>query len=66
MVRSARTQLTQNRLERRFVGNVRLRFNYRPGSDLYLVFNEERGTPADAGVLLARGFVVKLSYLRQF
>ncbi len=55
-----------NSLERRFVGNVRLRFNYRPGSDVYLVFNEERGTPAGANGLVARGFVVKLSYLRQF
>jgi hypothetical protein len=55
-----------NSLERRFVGNVRLRFNYRPGSDVYLVFNEERGTPTDANGLVARGLVVKLSYLRQF
>ena len=55
-----------NSLDRRFVGNFRLRFIYRPGSDLYLVFNEERGVPSDAGALLSRGFAVKLSYLWRF
>ncbi len=53
-------------LKRRFVGNLRLRFNYRPGSDLYLVFDDERGTPSEPGGRLARGFMVKLSYFRQF
>jgi hypothetical protein len=53
-------------LDRRFVGNLRLRFNYRPGSDRYLVFNEESGQPFDADALVARGFVVKMSYLWQF
>ena len=55
-----------NSLDHRFVGNLRVRFNYRPGSDLYLVFNEERGEPSDPGALLSRGFAVKLSYLWQF
>jgi len=55
-----------NSLDRRFVGNFRLRFIYRPGSDLYLVFNEERGEPSDPGSLRSRGFAVKLSYLWQF
>ena len=52
-----------NSLDRRFVGNFRLRFIHRPGSDLYLVLNEERGEPADPRALLGRGFAVKLSYL---
>jgi hypothetical protein len=61
-----------NSLDRRFVGNLRLRFNYRPGSDLYLVLNEERGTaepPTTAvtpGVPATRGVALKLSYLWQF
>jgi hypothetical protein len=55
-----------NSLERRFVGNFRLRFIHRPGSDLYLVFNEERGEPDDPGALLGRGAAVKLSYLVRF
>jgi hypothetical protein len=55
-----------NSLDRRFVGNARLRFIYRPGSDLYLVFNEERGGPEGASLLVARGFAVKLSYLWRF
>jgi hypothetical protein len=55
-----------NTLERRVVGNFRLRYTYRPGSDLYVVLNEERGVPGDPGFLIGRGIVVKLSYLRQF
>jgi hypothetical protein len=55
-----------NSLDRRFVGNFRLRYIYRPGSDLYLVFNEERGEPGDADFLVSRGFAVKLSYLWRF
>jgi hypothetical protein len=53
-----------NSLDRRFVGNFRLRFIYRPGSDFHLVFNEERaGTGAP---LVGRGLAVKLSYLLRF
>ncbi len=55
-----------NSLERRFVGNFRLRFIHRPGSDLYLVFNEERGEPGDPRSLVGRGAAVKLSYLVRF
>jgi hypothetical protein len=55
-----------NSLDRRFVGNLRLRFIHRPGSDLYVVFNEERGEPDDPRALLGRGVAVKLSYLVRF
>jgi hypothetical protein len=55
-----------NSLERRFVGNFRLRFIHRPGSDLYLVLNEERGESGDPSALLARGAAIKLSYLVRF
>ena len=55
-----------NSLDRRFVGNFRLHFIHRPGSDLYLVFNEERGEPGDPWALISRGAAVKLSYLVRF
>ncbi len=35
-------------------------------SDLYLLFNEERGEPGDPRALRSRGFAVKLSYLLRF
>jgi hypothetical protein len=55
-----------NSLDRRIVANVRLRFIHRPGSDLYVVFNEERGEPGDPGALLSRGFAVKGTWLIRF
>jgi hypothetical protein len=55
-----------NSLDRRFVGNLRLRYTWRPGSDFHLAFDEQRGEPSDAGSLRGRGLVLKLSYLRQF
>ncbi|HSD67356.1 MAG TPA: DUF5916 domain-containing protein [Vicinamibacteria bacterium] len=55
-----------NSLDRRLVANVRLRFIYRPGSDLYVVFNEERGEPGDPRALLSRGFAVKGTWLVRF
>jgi hypothetical protein len=55
-----------NSLDRRFVGNFRLRFIHRPGSDLYVVVNEERGVPGDPRALVGRGVAVKLSYLVRF
>jgi hypothetical protein len=63
---SAQAYVQYNSLEQRFVGNLRLRFIHRPGSDLYLVFNEERGAPDAPGALVSRGFVTKLSYLWRF
>ncbi len=63
---AANAFVQHNSLDRRFVGNFRLRFSYRPGSDLYVVFNEERGEPGDPRALLSRGFAVKLSYLLRF
>jgi hypothetical protein len=53
-----------NDLEDRFVTNLRLALRYRPGSDFYLVFDDERGT----GARIApdrRGIVAKLTYLHR-
>jgi hypothetical protein len=55
-----------NSLDRRLVANVRLRFIHRPGSDLYVVFNEERGEPGDPRALLSRGFALKGTWLVRF
>jgi hypothetical protein len=63
---SADVHTQYNSLERKLVGNFRLHFIHRPGGDLYLVFNEERGEPGDPAPLLARGAAVKLSYLVRF
>ena len=64
---SSQVYVQYNSLERKLVGNFRLRrFIHPPGSDLYLVLNEERGEPGDPGALLARGAAVKLSYLVRF
>jgi hypothetical protein len=73
---STQAYLQYNSLENRLVANLRLRFIYRPGSDFYVVFNEESGNPTgttgpgspieETRALLGRGFAVKLSYLVRF
>ena len=55
-----------NSLDRRLVTNLRLNFIHRPGSDLYVVFNEERGDGAPLRRVADRGFAVKLTYLTRF
>jgi hypothetical protein len=46
--------------------NVRFNFIHRPGSDLYLVFTEERGVDDDLWELADRGMVAKVTYLMRF
>ncbi|MDQ8153388.1 MAG: DUF5916 domain-containing protein [Gemmatimonadota bacterium] len=55
-----------NALDRRVASNVRFQYIFRPGSDLYLVLNEERGSLASLSTLQARGARFKLTYLRRF
>ncbi len=44
--------------------NFRLQYIYKPGSDLYVVYNDNRRTnPASHPSLMDRSFVVKLTYL---
>jgi len=47
--------------------NIRFNFIYRPGSDLYIVYNElaQTGLPADIFGQKDRQLVVKLNYLLQ-
>jgi hypothetical protein len=47
--------------------NVRLRWEYRPGSELFVVFNEERDTRTRSFPNLAnRAFIVKVNRLFRF
>ena len=55
-----------NSLERRLVTNLRLGFVHRPGSDLFVVFNEDRGDGVTLRHAASRGLAVKLTYLARF
>jgi hypothetical protein len=55
-----------NRLDRRLLANFRLDFIHRPGSDLFVVFNEERGDDASLRRVARRGGAVKLTWLTRF
>lgn len=54
-----------NGLDRALSSNLRFQYIFRPGSDLFLVFNETRGTPLDPWAAQDRGVRVKLAYLRR-
>jgi len=55
-----------NSLDRKLVTNLRLGFIHRPGSDLFVVFNEDRGDGATLRRVANRGLAVKLTYLARF
>ncbi len=52
-----------NSLDREFSTNVRFNFVHRPGSDLFLVFTENRGDDIGRWRLQDRGLVMKITYL---
>jgi hypothetical protein len=52
-----------NSLDRKLVTNLRLGFIHRPGSHLFVVFNEDRGDGESLRRVASRGFAVKLTYL---
>lgn len=52
-----------NSLDQDFTTNLRLNFIHRPGSDLFLVFTENRGDEARLWNLQDRGLVMKITYL---
>jgi hypothetical protein len=54
-----------NSLDRRIASNVRFQYIFRPGSDLFLVYNEERGSLTSMSTLQARGTRLKIAYLRR-
>lgn len=55
-----------NGLDDSFDTNFRLNVIHRPGSDLFVVFNETRGVPDDAFRLATRTAVAKLTYVTRF
>ncbi len=55
-----------NGLTDQLLTNVRFNFIHRPGSDLYLVFTEDREREDDVWRTEDRGMVVKLTYLVRF
>ena len=52
-----------NSLDRRVGANIRINFMHRPGSDLFLVLNEQRGGVDRLWDPSSRGGVAKLTYL---
>ena len=50
--------------------NLRFRWEYKPGSEMFVVFTEDRDTdplmPDRFSELRNRGFVVKVNYLYRF
>jgi len=64
LVASALVQ--RNSLDGTLVTNLRLNFIHRPGSDLFVVFNEEWGDAAPRRRVTGRGLAVKLTYLARF
>ncbi len=60
---TANALLQYNSLDRRVSANVRLNFIHRPGSDLFIVLNEERGSDDSTWDFRSRGLVAKLTYL---
>ena len=55
-----------NSLDEKLVGNLRFVFRYRPGSEMILALNEERGMPGARWTLSQRHFALKVNYLARF
>ena len=55
-----------NSLDRTLLTNLRLNFIHRPGSDLFIVFDEERGDGTTLRHVARRGLAVKLTWLARF
>ncbi len=62
----ANALLQYNNLDNSVSANVRVNFIHSPGSDLFVVFNEQRGTDDSLWDFDNRGAVVKLTYLQRF
>ncbi|MFN0180002.1 MAG: DUF5916 domain-containing protein [Gemmatimonadales bacterium] len=59
----ANTLLQYNAFERDLGLNLRIGYAFRPGSDLFLVFNERRGDPTGLWAPRERAGLVKLTFL---
>jgi hypothetical protein len=60
---SAQTLIQYNSLDRKILVNARMHFIHHPGSDLFLVWNEERGSPSSIWAFGRRDAVMKITYL---
>jgi hypothetical protein len=56
----------RNRLDGKLVTNLRLNFIHHAGSDLFVVFNEDRRDGVPRRFVASRGLAVKLTYLTRF
>jgi Domain of unknown function (DUF5916) len=63
---STNVLIQYNSLAKNFSTNVRFNFIHRPGSDLFVVFTEERGTNTRLWEVTDQALVMKLTYLRRF
>jgi hypothetical protein len=63
---SANLLVQYNSLDEVFSSNLRINFMHRPGSDLFLVFTEERGIEDDLWKVSDRASVMKITYLKRF
>ena len=64
LVTNARVQY--NSLTGEVLTNARLQFIHTPGSDLFIVFTEDRGVGDDPWAVADRGLVAKVTYLFRF
>lgn len=55
-----------NSLDEKFSTNLRVSFMHRPGSDLFFVFTEQRGSDEDLWRVSDRAMVMKVTYLKRF
>jgi hypothetical protein len=62
----ARAYVQYNSLEDKWITNVRLNFIHRPGSDVFVVFNDEQGEEGAPGRRINRGLAVKGTWLVRF
>ncbi len=62
----ARADVQYNSLDDKWITNLRLNFIHRPGSDVYVVVNDDQGEEGAPGRLVSRGFAVKGTWLIRF
>jgi hypothetical protein len=60
---SCQALIQYNSLDEQIILNARVHFIHHPGSDLFLVWNEERGSPSSVWTFGRRDAVMKFTYL---
>jgi len=62
----ARAYVQYNSLDDKWITNLRVNFVHRPGSDVYVVVNDDQGEEGAPGRLVSRGVAVKGTWLVRF